>query len=642
MKIETNTFEVTRSGSFSEKGFGIANNRKAFDILSSKIYTDVPLAIVRELSTNASDSHVEAGRADQPFEVHLPNSLEPWLTIRDFGTGLSPDVVADVYTTYFKSTRSTSDEFTGCLGLGSKSPFAYADQFTIVSNWNGRKFTYSAFKNEEGCPSLAMLSEVATKEHNGLEIRIAIKPGDVRLFLDAAQRVYSVFKVRPTIKGATLTFDQRKPIVETENFSLVENQSGSRITVIMGQVAYTVDQHQVNIELGYYTQLNLFMPIGSCSISASREEIHYDPKTIANVKKATKAAMDHAREVLAESVTTETTVFGKLRSLAKYRNVVPNLSVSGIEYISGTEKDKYTLKSCSIRRGEKLFIDNYVNELRGGNGGVAIVEEDIELTQNFKNRLRQFIRTGNATVYLATIKDQARVAELFGDVVVKLSSLPDVPRTPRDPNSRTMARSKPIKLMSNVGRHNMNNEWSNIHASDEVDTKDACCVIRDGNWIMWKGQKCKPETARRIASLLGFERVYGIAEKRFESLKNKLGIEVLEEVAAARAQKIIDGMDMYALAKFQHSEEGDPANIDLNKIKGLSTECDDFVKMHKAKVENATQYMDLCKIFNIKVPTATNYGEIFYKKYPLLTVVSSYSMNVKALTTDYIKLVEGI
>src|SRR6185436_16663438 len=109
MKLQQDVLEVTRSGDFKERGFTIAGNAKAFDILSSKIYTDIPLAIVRELSTNASDSHTDAGCPELPFDVHLPNSLEPWFTIRDYGTGLSPENVENVYTTYFKSTRSNSD-----------------------------------------------------------------------------------------------------------------------------------------------------------------------------------------------------------------------------------------------------------------------------------------------------------------------------------------------------------------------------------------------------------------------------------------------------------------------------------------------------------------------------------------------------
>ena len=55
--------------------FRIRNSAKAFSILSSGLYANKVRAIIREYSCNAVDSHVEAGRADTPFDVHLPNSL---------------------------------------------------------------------------------------------------------------------------------------------------------------------------------------------------------------------------------------------------------------------------------------------------------------------------------------------------------------------------------------------------------------------------------------------------------------------------------------------------------------------------------------------------------------------------------------
>ena len=57
MKIPEQKKDVSRSADFKESVFKIASTNLAFDILSSKLYEDVPLAIVRELSANAYDSH---------------------------------------------------------------------------------------------------------------------------------------------------------------------------------------------------------------------------------------------------------------------------------------------------------------------------------------------------------------------------------------------------------------------------------------------------------------------------------------------------------------------------------------------------------------------------------------------------------
>ena len=57
--------------------FKISASPVAFDILSSKLYSNPILAIVRELLTNAYDSHKAAGKEDVPIKVNLPSYLEP-------------------------------------------------------------------------------------------------------------------------------------------------------------------------------------------------------------------------------------------------------------------------------------------------------------------------------------------------------------------------------------------------------------------------------------------------------------------------------------------------------------------------------------------------------------------------------------
>ena len=49
--------------------FRIRNSAKAFNILSSGLYANKIRAIVRELSCNAVDSHVAAGKQDTPFDI---------------------------------------------------------------------------------------------------------------------------------------------------------------------------------------------------------------------------------------------------------------------------------------------------------------------------------------------------------------------------------------------------------------------------------------------------------------------------------------------------------------------------------------------------------------------------------------------
>lgn len=109
---------VEMSGVCSTKQFTIQATAKSFQILSDGLYSNKIRAIIRELSTNAYDSHVAAGKAQVPFTVNIPNVLAPWFSVRDYGVGLSHDEVLSIYTSYFTSTKSDSDDFVGALGLG--------------------------------------------------------------------------------------------------------------------------------------------------------------------------------------------------------------------------------------------------------------------------------------------------------------------------------------------------------------------------------------------------------------------------------------------------------------------------------------------------------------------------------------------
>ena len=166
MKLHSQVQDQPIVSNVGEVGeFRIRNSAKAFNILSSGLYANKIRAIIRELSCNAVDSHIAAGKKDTPFDVHLPNSLEPHFSIRDYGTGLTHDQVTNIYTTYFESTRTNSNEFIGALGLGSKSPFCYADNFTITSIHEGVKRTYNAFINDFNTNTLS--GTVASATTNG-------------------------------------------------------------------------------------------------------------------------------------------------------------------------------------------------------------------------------------------------------------------------------------------------------------------------------------------------------------------------------------------------------------------------------------------------------------------------------------------
>lgn len=280
--------------------FRIRNSAKAFNILSSGLYANKIRAIIRELSCNAVDSHVAAGRADTPFDVHLPTSLEPYFSIRDYGTGLNHDQVTNIYTTYFESTKTESNDFIGALGLGSKSPFSYTDNFTVTAIKDGRKGIYTAFINENGVPSIAMMMEEATEEPSGVEVKFSVNDRwDFGKFQEEARYVYRYFKLLPVVSGPDFVFSDND--YETQDIIPGVHSLKSRSTrAVMGNIAYPIDVPNASTTLGELhhllnCNLEMHFAIGELDFQASREGLSYIPETI----EAIKAKLEQVNSALA-------------------------------------------------------------------------------------------------------------------------------------------------------------------------------------------------------------------------------------------------------------------------------------------------------------------------------------------------------
>lgn len=300
---QTTKQTITRLNTGEERAFSIRASGKAFKILSSGLYSDKILAIIRELSCNAIDAHVVAGQND-PFLIHLPNEFEPFFSIKDFGIGMSHEDILNIYTTYFESTKTGSNDTIGQLGLGSKSPFSYTDSFTVVSTFDGVKRTYNSFLNEDDCPSMILMNEEPSTEHNGMEVIIAVAPSDFGIFASKATRVFKHFKMRPIVKGnSSFAFTDTQYIKTGTNWGYEANGSG--VTAVMGNVGYPISLNEPNLTnqqraLLFTGGLHLFFNIGDLEVTPSRESLSFNTRT----KQAVIAAIDNVLTELTTEVNT--------------------------------------------------------------------------------------------------------------------------------------------------------------------------------------------------------------------------------------------------------------------------------------------------------------------------------------------------
>jgi len=285
MKLHTNTNTITKSENFVESNYKIDATAKAFAILSDGLYSNKILAVVRELSTNAYDSHVAAGCPERTFDVHLPTPLDNEFSIRDYGTGLSKEDCMSLYTTYFRSDKTDSNDAVGCLGLGSKSPFAYTDQFMVESFYNGNHMTFSAYKNENDEPVFALLSEQSTDEPNGLKVSFATDSSDTYAFKHEAQNVWKYFVTTPNTNIDVEVVSQGDATMSGEDWqiSTKANRGYGKNELVMGQIGYELDADQFEDDVydllwrGY--GLTVYVNIGDVDITPSRESLSYNSRT---------------------------------------------------------------------------------------------------------------------------------------------------------------------------------------------------------------------------------------------------------------------------------------------------------------------------------------------------------------------------
>ena len=414
--------DVAVNGNFKTSGFKIQATSKAFDILSSNIYTHKVKAVVREISCNAHDAHIAAGNS-QPFNVHLPTTLEPWFSVRDFGTGLSDTDVREIFSTYFCSTKTGSNDFIGALGLGSKSPFALVDSFTVKSYFNGTVSDYSCYRDQNGEPQVALLTESATTEPNGLEVSLSIEDKQDE-FREEAVAVYLYFDQIPNIndKSVVSEIEELKSdfIFSGEDFELTKGHGRSK--AVMGGVAYDIPHEYDQLELRGCIKFEL----GEISFDAGRESLSLDDKTKAAIKNKFKDVIsklsDHAesqikalptaweRALLADKLR-EGSIGNKIGRDMLDKYMLPKIPDS-------SKKIEY------YRRSWRSTANSTTNRLPLGDHVEYFV-----FKPRFTHRIRQYVKGFNSKTLVLLTEEQIKTTKIDPAVVQDLDVLPVVVRS---------------------------------------------------------------------------------------------------------------------------------------------------------------------------------------------------------------------
>lgn len=300
---------TTTTQGIESQSFIIKGTSKAFRVLTQNLYSNKEQSVVREICANAYDSHVMAGKADVPFKVTLPTEWDPNFTVEDSGVGLSLDEAIRLFSTVFESTKEETNEQVGAFGLGSKSPFAIADSFSVECVKDGMLCKLLIFKGDDGMPQISTIAHISTDKENGVKVVVAVSATNHSRFNREAAQALVAFKPAP-ICNKELDSIWNHVKYETDDFMVIDGGVSSGSTYVLnGPVLYRLDstyplRHPL---LNYGYSLVVKTNIGELSIPPNREGIDTTGNNILILQRNIDNFVEHNKECLKQWVDTHLT-----------------------------------------------------------------------------------------------------------------------------------------------------------------------------------------------------------------------------------------------------------------------------------------------------------------------------------------------
>ena len=402
---------------------GISSSAEFFHVLSSTLYSDQILAVVREVLCNAWDAHIEAGRTDIPVEVTLANGK---FIVKDSGLGIHHDDIGPIYGVYGASTKKNDGNQTGGFGLGCKAPWAYVEHFEVTSSNAGTKTIYAMAKSSAhtmGKPGITPIASFPTQE-TGLTVSIEVKPQDTRRFAELIRRIAYNGDMNITFNGArqhTIEFNTAK-----SNWIVVKDRlldQNSPVLVRYGNVVYPVEQNARLIHWNKISEFlrNLFVghrelsivfqaPAHSITVTPSRESLSMQDKTVEMLNKLmgdflNQVNTEYQEELERKAIRrlNDAAALGKFDELMEPKHELPDVKPVGFEGPMPRVKESH-LQSMS-ELASLYLLKQYPKDL-----GFRIKDISHRVTLLKNNKL---IPRGHADSFLAEAKKATTLEERY-------------------------------------------------------------------------------------------------------------------------------------------------------------------------------------------------------------------------------------
>lgn len=323
------------------------------------LYSDPQLAVIREYSTNAYDSHIAAGNT-APIEVELPTHLRPMYVVVDHGVGMSLDMITQNFSRYGWSSKRDTDDAVGMLGLGCKSALTYSSQFTLTSVHDGLRIVTLVTREADGGGAVQIIDTSATDAPNGVTVEIPVK--NVTSFTAAAKGFFRFWEPGTVLVDGAAP----EPLIAIEldpDLQMVTTDVLPRDYVIMGNVAYPVLAPFERLAPNEGVSIVARVPIGTVNFTPSREALQDTKRSRETLSDIRDYVSRRMYEQVQEEINKATTPVGAYQQFHLWKKRVPKgaklswrgesipamvyLAVSAVRWTTGRRSDSEKVASVA-------------------------------------------------------------------------------------------------------------------------------------------------------------------------------------------------------------------------------------------------------------------------------------------------------
>jgi hypothetical protein len=330
----------------------------------SRLYEKPIESVVREITSNCFDSHMEAGVSD-PVEVGFGyESNKIYIYFKDVGLGMSPEFIRRVYGKVGASTRRDSNLFIGAKGYGSKSPISYTDEFYIDTVVDGVKYEYIYHKGEMRIPKIDLLNKTSTTQRNGTIIKIFLKDSDYSYSWKSEETKWQEALDEQLIYFDNVYFKNTSSenyykIYEFKTFKYRPSISIKDLHIVYGKVYYPINFKILGIE-PIKLPFGIKFEIGELRVTPSREAIEYTKEEILLIKERIKLFQEELETLIKEGTTQYDDFFSYVNYIDSDNINFKSLSLK-IPFLKEMKLKLNRFKNYHNLDNEQLF--NYVNSV---------------------------------------------------------------------------------------------------------------------------------------------------------------------------------------------------------------------------------------------------------------------------------------